>query len=368
MLLNMKKVLVIGSVPPPYHGVTIYNYNLLNSKLKNEFELIHLDISDKRDLSNIGKLDFHNIFFSLKNFVSLINILLKKKPDLVYIPVSQNIAFARDGLFILLSHYFSKSKIIIHLHGGNFLNYYLKTNKTMKFIINRSLKIVDGAIVLGNSLTYIFKKWVKNIIIIPNGIDFYLDLSKKRKKTFINLGYMGNITEERGILSLIYSLKTVYESFKNFKLIIAGEWMSQNRFRIEVEEIIKKLDLENFIEFVGYMGGEDKKEFFLNTDIFICPSINEGQPLVILEAMAARCPIIANKDIGAISETIIDGKTGILVNKTKIKELSSAILKLIKSESIRSEMGKNSYKRFLECYTLDKNIEKLISVFNDMLA
>ena len=363
----MKKVLIIGSIPPPYHGVTIYNYNLLNSKLKDEFELIHLDISDKRDLDNIGKLDFHNIFFSLKNCLSLINILLKGKPNIVYLPVSQNIAFIRDGLFILLSHYFSKSKIIIHLHGSNFLNYYLKTNKIMKFIINRSLKKVDRAIVLGDSLTYIFKEWVKNVIVIPNGIDFYPDLRKKRRKPFINLGYMGNITDERGILNLIYAVKIIYESFKNFKLIIAGKWMNQDYLKDEVEKKIKKYELENFIEFVGYIGGEEKKEFFLNTDIFVCPSINEGQPLVILEAMAARCPIIANKGVGAISETIIDRETGILVDKTKIEELSSAILELIENESLRLEMGNNSYKRFLECYTLDKNIEKLISVFNNTL-
>lgn len=70
----------------------------------------------------------------------------------------------------------------------------------------------------------------------------------------------------------------------------------------------------------------------------------------------------------AISETVIDGKIGILVDKTKIEELSSAILKLIENESLRSEMGKNSYKRFLECYTLDKNIEKLISFFNNTLG
>ena len=151
---------------------------------------------------------------------------------------------------------------------------------------------------------------------------------------------MGNITQERGILNLIYSVKIVGKSFKNLKLVIAGKWVKQDYFKDEVEETIKKYKLENFIEFAGFLGEEEKMKFFLNTDIFVYPSLNEGQPLVILEAMAAGCPVIANKDVGAISETVINGKTGILVDKMKIEELSSAIFKINQKRILKIRNGR----------------------------
>ena len=104
------KVLLIGSFPPPYHGSNICFYNLLSSKIKEEFEVYHLDTSDHRNLDNLNKLDFINVYIALKNIFELIWMLLKVKPSLVYIPPAANfLPYLRDGLFILCAAYFSKA-------------------------------------------------------------------------------------------------------------------------------------------------------------------------------------------------------------------------------------------------------------------
>ncbi|MEO8447271.1 MAG: hypothetical protein ABI528_07225, partial [bacterium] len=89
-MTEKKKIILIGSVPPPYHGSSIYFSDLLNSKLKNEFEITHLDISDHRDLNNLSKLDFTNAYLAVKNIYNLRKLIHKIRPDLIYIPVASN--------------------------------------------------------------------------------------------------------------------------------------------------------------------------------------------------------------------------------------------------------------------------------------
>ena len=96
------KIIIIGSTPPPHHGSNIYSQNLLNSKIKEEFEVFHLDTSDHRNLDNLSKLDFINVYLAVKNIAELVWILIKIRPELVYIPPAASfLPYFRDGLFIL---------------------------------------------------------------------------------------------------------------------------------------------------------------------------------------------------------------------------------------------------------------------------
>ena len=78
-MCEKNKIVLIGSIPPPFHGSSIYFNNLLNSKIRDEFEISHLDISDHRDLDNLSKLDLTNVRLALKNILSLYKIVKESK-------------------------------------------------------------------------------------------------------------------------------------------------------------------------------------------------------------------------------------------------------------------------------------------------
>lgn len=203
------KILIIAAVPPPHHGVTIFNYNLLNSRLSDYYEIIHLDVSDKRSLSNLGRLDFINIYLGFKNLFQLVFLLLKEQPEAVYLGIAQNKAYLRDGLFIILSKIFSRAKIIAHNHGL-FKPYYESANFFMKAFIDFSLAQVNTYIVLANSLEYSVKKWAKNIEVVPNGIDFNPDLSQKfNSQRKITISYMSNFSKSKGIIDALIAAKII---------------------------------------------------------------------------------------------------------------------------------------------------------------
>ena len=103
------KILMILNLPPPYHGSNVANETLWNSKIKESFDCDLLDISDRRSIDNLGKFDLTNVYLALKNICQFIGKLKKTKLDLIYLPVSQNnLAYFRDGLFILFSKLFSR--------------------------------------------------------------------------------------------------------------------------------------------------------------------------------------------------------------------------------------------------------------------
>lgn len=365
-----KKIILIGAVPPPYHGTNISNERILNSKVKNIYNLYHLDISDHRNLNNLGRIDFVNVFLSIKSFFKLFFLVLRIKPDLAYLVIAQNLAYLRDGIFILIICIFSRARIVIHLRSSYFKKYYDKSNWLIKKFIDLTLEKVDIAIVLGDSLRPVLSKWIKRIEVVPNGTDFNPDIGKKNidNKNGLVISYLGNLYEFKGIFDLLVAGKMVIERGKNIKLIFGGPWTEKEpEVKERMSRYIEINKLENKVIFTGLIPIEEKENFFMNTDIFVLPSWSEGHPNVILEAMAAACPVISTKDVGAISETVLDGETGILVSKKNPDAIANAIVYLIENPGIRLKMGMAGRRRFEKYYTFEENVNNIISVFNETM-
>jgi len=84
--------------------------------------------------------------------------------------------------------------------------------------------------------------------------------------------------------------------------------------------------------------------------------------------VAAGCPVISTKSVGAIPETVIDAETGILVEKKNSKAIAQAIIKLVEHPELRIKMGMAGRKRYEQYYTQEKNIENMIKVFEKVLG
>lgn len=364
-------IVVVGATPPPHHGMTIFAENLLKSKLHNWFHVIHLDTSDHRTLDNLGRFDFWNAYCAVKNLFALISKCLSEKPGIVYVPVAQNsLSFFRDGLFILIGRWFSRARTIIHYHGGeSFLTFWRNANSIMKWYIPFVLKRVDVAIVLGERLQYIFNSIVARVVAVPNGITFKSELKPYRRHNggVVSVSYLGGLFKAKGVVDMVRAAPLVLEKSNSVRFRFAGEWWAQEpHTKCEVKQILRDLHIESHVSFLGKIVGEAKDRYLLETDIFVLPSWSEGLPLVILEAMAAGCPVIAT-NVGAIPEVVVDGVTGILVEKRNPQQLAHAIVTLIDNPDLRRRMGEAGRKRFEEHYTFDKCAERLIAVFERVL-
>lgn len=362
------KVLLIGSVPPSYHGATVYFQSLLNSRIRDLYAVHHLDTSDHRSIDNITKLDIINVYLAIKNILQIIRMLRAGKFDIVYVPVAPSaLGYLRDGLFIFFANYLSNAKIIIHLHTGNYFRkeFYNRTNGIMRWFVRKTLSYVHTAIVVGERVRDVFDGLVERVEVVPNGIpDMMNGKAGPDSPDRPVIGYMGNFFESKGIFDIIEAASEVIKRYPDVTFRFAGAWFDREaETKEKVFRLIDRYGLRDNVKFEGVLRNGKKDKFFSETSIFILPSRNEGLPLVILEAMAARLPVISTKNVGVIPEVVIDGETGILVDKKSPDQIARALIYLIENPEIRQAMGEAGRKRFENYYTIEKNIERMIGVF-----
>lgn len=368
------KILVIGSTPPPYNGMSVVTENILNSDLRKRFNIINLDTADRRSLSNIGKIDFINVYLAIKHFLKFLWLCMKEKPKVVYLPISQGIwGYLRDCLFLVPAKLFHR-KVIIHLHGGYFRDFYEQSNKITKLLICWTLKDVNKAIVLGENLRYIFHGLIPQgkIAVVPNGVDENLFVNcksniVKKKKNQGRILYLSSLMRNKGFIDIMNAIPEVVKYHKDVEFIFAGELRVTEPEEKEIHRIINSNALNSCIKFLGTVTGEEKIKLLLSSHIFVFPSHNEGQPFAILEGMAAELPIITT-DTGTIKEMVIDGENGFIVVKKNPEQIAEKIILLLGDEKLRRRMGKRSRERFLKHYTKDKFIENLTKVFEKVLS
>ncbi len=120
-----------------------------------------------------------------------------------------------------------------------------------------------------------------------------------------------------------------------------------------LEQAVKEInDPKIVLDIAENVYGEEKIKRFKQADLFVLPSLSEGLPLVLLEAMAAKLPIIAT-DVGDCRRLIEEAACGVVVKPGNVKELSSAILKMIKDKNLM-KVGENGYKFVRKNYSWEK--------------
>lgn len=368
-MINKKAILVLGQMPPPYMGPSIATVVILNSKLKNEFNLIHLDTSDHRDLNTLGVIDFQNVYLALKHYIILLWLIITRWPKLVYMEVTQTTkGYLRDIFFILISKLFRR-KVICHLRGGNFRNWYNSATVITRWLVRQVHSLVDGQIVLGENLRHLFDYIVpkEKIFVVPNGKDIKIDFNKKKQSNKIRILYLSNFIREKGILDVLKAIPDVYYYNPHVEFIFAGNW----RDKVTEEEfknfLIVNPNLPIYVE--GQIYGQAKYDLLTTSDIFVFPTYYsaEGHPWVIVEAMAASLPIITTNQ-GAIIELVIEGVNGFIVQKKNPHQLAGRIKHLINNPELCIKMGKESRKLYLENFTEEKMVKKLSYVFKNVLS
>jgi len=364
--MKIKKVLVLGKLPPPYIGPSVATEIILNSDLRNRFKLVHLDTKINSHLRSFGKWSFGKILKNFSLYAKMIKLLVSRKPDLALIPISQTgTGFLKDSFFILLASLFRK-KILLHLRGSHFKTWLdnapVLTRRYVRFILKRCA----GVIVLGNNLRYIFKDHFSHerIFVIPNGANYHFP--EKIPHPTMQILYFSNLLGTKGVRDVFNAVEILYKKTKiPFIIDFVGEWYIEDDKKY-CEAILANKALP--IRVHRATGGTEKFQFFVNADVFVFPPREpEGHPWAIVEAMAAGLPIISTNQ-GAIIESVIDGANGFIVEPASPGQIAEKLLLLIEDKELREKMGKESRKLYLSGLTEEKMVERLAQAFTKTIG
>ncbi len=325
----------------------------------NTHKYIHFELG-KKDNEKGG---IYRIKSILKNLINW-NKVLNKYPEAIIhynFPLSK-FSIIRDSMFILIVR-LKKRIMIIHLHGGNFLTD-SHIPQHLNWILKKIFSLPTPFIVLSDIEKNIIKKRYnpQSIQVLPNCVEL------KEAKSFnreINLekalvvGYLGRITETKGMEYLLEAFKILKKRGIPFILKIAGKEEIENQYLPNFEKALGK----QFV-YEGLVSGEVKSKFLKSLDVFVLPSFFEGLPMSLLECMSyGVVPLITN--VGSVGEVVQDKSNGVII---KVKDTTSIVEQLIFLHEHREQLKIYSIKaknKILSEYSPDLYIKKLKSIYDN---
>jgi oligosaccharide repeat unit polymerase len=362
----MRRIILVGILPPPYNGQSVAFRVLVDALEKGNLDFKVIDISGSlksrhnKETPIFRALDY--LFILSKLFRACLNT-----QALVYIQVSQSRnGFWRDILINRVCKLFN-SRIVAHMHGGNFDGFYESQGRRMKGLIQEELTKYDKIIVLSENLKkmYDFQPIIRDrIVSIPNGISSPVkhDFAKniKQEKTF-NILYLSNLIETKGYLVLLKSLSILKASGVSFSAFFCGQFSTSSDHslynnpddaRVDFFRLVSEYNLDAEVIFKGVVTGTEKEGILQAAHFFVLPTqyVNEGQPISIIEAMRVGCVIITT-NYRAIPEMIEDGETGFLLNHISPEEIARLIMLCISNPDLFAKISSATIRKYKENFT-----------------
>lgn len=353
------------------------NYQFLvaasgNGQLIEKLREKRIEVASIKNFSNVP---------GLKNFLAFFetfNLIRKFKPDILYLLSSEaGFSGAIAGKLYRLLFWRKNPKIIYRIGGWAFKeprNIFIKkiylwaeklsapfkdiiiTNSEFdqQLAIKNKITKPDKIITIHNgldvdNLKFLPKEEVKKIIISK------LPTTNYQLLTTTLIGTIANLYKNKGLEYLILAIARISNNHK-FNVAIVGGGPE----RKGLEKLIKDHRLEDKIFLIGYI--DDAFRYLKAFDLFVLPSVKEGQPWTILEAMAAGVPIVAT-NIAGIPEMIENEKSGLLVEPADPDALANAIEKMLTRPSLAQECVKNAFITVKDKFSLVDMIRKNEELF-----
>lgn len=329
------------------------------------------DISQDKELVDKYNIDFFESYIDTNKFISILFSILqlikfycfKRDYDLYHIHVASRGSTFRKILFLNIIKKWKK-KVIVHIHGAQYVEFYNEQNLKNKTRVKNFLNDADLVIALSESWKITFNQLfgLKNCVVLENGVntDFFLEARINNEKNYSNFAVLGRLGERKGTYDLIRAFKIVVKKIPEARCYLAGDGEID-----KVKELINQEKLNKNIILLGWISAEKKIELLQNVSTIVLPSYNEGLPMSILEGMASGKAIISTR-VGAIPE-VIEKQNGVLIAPGDVESLALSMIKLATNPTLLATFSENNIKK-VECsYSINVMHKKLSEYYNLVL-
>ncbi|HEY2963208.1 MAG TPA: glycosyltransferase [Pyrinomonadaceae bacterium] len=179
----------------------------------------------------------------------------------------------------------------------------------------------------------------------------------------VRFGFAARLEYLKGPLQLVDAFRMIHATQPDIELRFAGEGSQ----RQEIVNTLRQHGLENKCRFTGvYQSVAERNQFMQEIDVFVLPSLTEGTPNAIIEAMAHQKPIVATR-VGGIPDLVND-EVGVLVPSGDLEALSVALGKLAADAAVRQAMGLAARKRYEELFTPRAVLPLLVDFYEGVMG
>jgi glycosyltransferase involved in cell wall biosynthesis len=309
--VNTIRIIYLVHLPPPIHGVSIFNKNVTeSSRINRGIETRIIRISFNKNIENVDKISFYKLLKYISLFFEIVISLIRYKPDKIYYSIPPTGSGLYKDIPIVAIMKLFKVNIIYHLHGKGIADEIKKSNiayRIHQWVYSNSTVIHLSKTLMKNEIIPLNLKNSK-LEIVNNGIPYSVE--KKTSNEFsetTQILFLSNLWESKGILNALRIFGELRRQNHNILLNIVGDFMDDNT-KASSKNIIKNLCIKNHIKFHGEKYDHEKDKIIAENDVLLYPSLNDAYPLVILECMRFGLAIFAS-DQGGIPD-IVNNKFG----------------------------------------------------------
>lgn len=245
-------------------------------------------------------------------------------------------------------------RLLINRLTSTFVNRYIVVSEAVGSFLNKNVKIRSA-----------------KISTVLNGIEYnnfevsLIEQEKFKKKFGITdshevIGTIARLHRQKGHIYLLHAIKSVAERFPGVKFLVVGD----GPLKYKLEDLARKLDVGNNIVFTGNQ--KDIITILSLIDIFVLPSLWEGLPITILEAMAMKKPVVVT-NVSGNPEVVVDNITGILVPPKEPVLLAEAIVRLLRDKDLRFKLGEAGYQRGKDKFSAEQMIANTTMIYDELL-
>lgn len=376
-----KKVLLLGPTPPPIGGISRYCEDIMmDSHLKVDWDITFFDITIPRHFRPITYINrkspnifsrdgilntFRQIFWVWNRTREFENLMASGQYDIAHITSCTGWGFWRNALH---TYYAKRHKIKVFWHIlGAIDDFWRNGTKWRQYFIRRFLNMADIHVVQSNGLREITSQYThKPVIAIYNGVpidqwappDGYAHSNPGKKK--VRIITLGVLSHRKGYYDLINVAKRICPDFPQLEFVFVGSGEIE-KFR----KLLRDEKVDDWITAAGMVNDEELIRLLQTADIFAFPTYAEGQPIALLEAMAAGLPVITTP-VGSIAE-FIKKQNGLLMKPGDLNALEKHIITLVKSPELRESMGRQNVRDAEEKFSKQRTMKEIGQTYESLL-
>ena len=354
----MEKILIVGPSSTKSKGgmSTVIGEILEDNELKNKYDISAYE-------SYIDGTKFRVLLYSIWAIFKFIVTGQAKKYDVYHIHAASYGSTFRKRIYLKIIKKYKK-KVILHIHGAEYMVFFDKLSKKKKRQVIDTLQVADMVIALSNEWKNKFDNQfgLTNCYVLENGINTeklapaIVD-TKKNQTSFVTLGRLG---KRKGTYDLVDAIEIARKKVPNIRCYLAGDGEIDKFCNIIVER-----GLQNNIEVVGWADFTKKLELLSKVSTVVLPSYNEGLPMSILEGMATGKAIISTT-VGAIPE-VVKEENGILIQPGDVQALADALVKCSTNLKMLEDMSQKNINKIYEQFSMKSMHLKLMSYYKQVI-
>ncbi len=279
--------------------------------------------------------------------------------------------WALAGLVAVIADFFHKKPIILTTRGAD-VNMSLKNpiyKRILVWVLNRCTFVTSNNQDLINKINSL---GISKTMVIYNGVDVekFRPRDKLKLRKLLNLPtnkkiiiFVGWLIPRKGVNYLIAAIPDVIKKYPAAHFLLIGDGMMRN----ELEKQILDLNVENQTWLLGTKKPEDVPLWLGAADILILPSIAEGMPNIVLEAMASAVPVVATR-ISGTPELLKDGFNGYLIDPKNSAQIAEKINKILARPQDIEKLGKNGRNLLFEKgLTWDNSAKRYLDLAKNLI-